>query len=102
MSTRHRTDALLSERADEILLRPDKVLRAKEHRRIRHRASQEMHAVDDPEAVVFTRPKFDHPPRVAKKSSKRKKHWKLKAWKRRNVERRRRNLERQRLLQEAA
>jgi hypothetical protein len=91
-----------SEKADEILLRPDKELRAKEHRKVRHRAHQELHLVSDPEGEVFTRPKFDHPPRVAPKSHKRKRHWKLKAWKRRNVERRRRNLERERLFEEAA
>ncbi len=102
MSTRHRIDALRSDKADEILLRPDKDLRSKEHRKARHRASQEMHTVDDPEAVVFTRPKFDHPPRVKPKAKKKIRHWKTKAWKRRNVERRRRNLEQMRLLEEAA
>lgn len=105
MSTRHRAEFLQSDKADEILLRPDKELRSKEHRKIRHRATQEMHTVDDPEDVVFTRPKFDHPPRVkpkAKSKAKQLRHWKTKAWKRRKVERRRRNLERERLLEEAA
>ncbi len=101
MSTRHRVDALRSEKADEILLRPDKDLRSKEHRKIRHRASQELHTVADPEGAVFTRPQFDRPPRVTPRVKKTR-HWKTKAWKRRNVERRRRNLEQERLLQEAA
>ncbi|MEZ5225203.1 MAG: hypothetical protein R2710_00610 [Acidimicrobiales bacterium] len=102
MSTRHRADALRSDRADEILLRPDKDLRSKEHRKARHRATQELHTVADPEGEVFTRPKFDHPPRVKPKKKKKTRHWKTKAWKRRTIERRRRNLEQERLLQEAA
>lgn len=102
MSARHRAEALQSVKADEVLLRPDKNLRAKEHRKVRHRTTQELHMVDDPEAEVFTRPRFDHPPRVKPAARKRKRHWKLKSWKRRTVERRRRNLERQRLLKEAA
>jgi hypothetical protein len=53
--------------------------------------------VDDPEDAVFSVPKFDHPPRTAPKKKK-KRHWKVKAWKRRTAARKAREAERQRLI----
>ncbi len=100
MSARHRKDGslLAPEKIDEVELRPDKTVRAKEHRKVRHQLHQELHTVEDPEAAVFSRPKFDHPPRTAPKK-KAKRHWKVKAWKRRTTERRQRNAERERIRQ---
>jgi len=87
---------LTPEKLDEVELRPDKTIRAKEHRKVRHQLHQELHSVDDPEAAVFSKPRFDHPPRTAPKK-KNKRHWKVKAWKRRTAERRERNAERERI-----
>ena len=98
MSARHRKDGslLTPEKIDEVDLRPDKTIRVKEHRKVRHQLHQELHTVEDPEAAVFSRPKFDHPPRTAPKKKK-KRHWKVKAWKRRTTDRRERNAERERI-----
>lgn len=98
MSARHRKDGitLTPEKSDEVQLRPDKSIRSKEHRKVRHQLHQELHDVDDPEGAVFSVPKFDHPPRSAPKTKK-KRHWKVKAWKRRTAERRERNAERERI-----
>lgn len=98
MSARHRKDGslLTPEKIDEVELRPDKTVRAKEHRKVRHQLHQELHTVEDPEGAVFSRPKFDKPPRTAPKR-KPKRHWKVKAWKRRTAERRERNAERERI-----
>lgn len=98
MSARHRKPgaALKQEKVDEMLLRPDKEIRKKAHRKVRHQLHQELHTVDDPDDAVFSRPKFDHPPRSVPKK-KRKRHWKLKAWKRRTAERKQRNAEREKL-----
>ena len=100
MGSRHRKDGstLVQEKEDELFLRPDKSIRSIEHRKVRHQVGTELHTVDDPDAAVFTRPKFDHPPRIAKKSSRGLRHWKTKAWKRRSAERHRRNEERRLLL----
>jgi hypothetical protein len=99
VSARHRKDGslLAPEKADEADLRPDKSIRAKEHRKVRHQLHEELHSVEDPEDAVFSRPKFDHPPRTAPKR-KAKRHWKLKAWKRRTAARKEREAERQRLI----
>ncbi len=98
VSARHRKDGitLTPEKTDEVLLRPDKTIRAKEHRKVRHQLHQELHSVEDPEDAVFSQPKFDHPPRTAPKK-KEKRHWKVKAWKRRTAERKERNAERERI-----
>ncbi len=99
VGSRHRKDGstLVQEKEDELYLRPDKSLRSMEHRKVRHRVGNELHSVDDPDAAVFTKPQFDHPPRVSK-GKKAPRHWKLKAWKRRTAERHRRNEERRALL----
>jgi hypothetical protein len=98
VSARHRKDGgpLTPEKIDEADLRPDKTVRAKEHRKVRHQLHMELHTVEDPEDAVFSRPKFDHPPRTAPKK-KTKRHWKVKAWKRRTAERKQRNAERRRI-----
>ncbi|MFW2383815.1 MAG: hypothetical protein ACN4GZ_18835 [Acidimicrobiales bacterium] len=100
MSARHRKDGslLAPEKADEADLRPDKTIRAKEHRKVRHQLHTELHTVDDPEDAVFSRPKFDHPPRTAPKKKK-KRHWKVKSWKRRTAARKEREAERQRIIE---
>ena len=99
VGSRHRKDGstLVQEKEDELYLRPDKSLRSIEHRKVRHKVGNELHLVDDPDDAVFTKPKFDHPPRVAKGQKKTKRHWKVKAWKRRTAERHRRNDERRAL-----
>ncbi len=99
MSARHRKDGslLAPAKADEADLRPDKSIRVKEHRKVRHQLHEELHSVEDPEDAVFSVPKFDHPPRTAPKKKK-KKHWKVKAWKRRTAARKEREAERQRVI----
>ena len=101
MSARHRKDGslLAPQKADEADLRPDKSVRAKEHRKVRHQLHKELHTVEDPEDAVFSRPKFDHPPRTAPKKKK-KRHWKVKAWKRRTEQRRQKNAERKRIVEQ--
>ncbi|MEZ5343586.1 MAG: hypothetical protein R2706_19770 [Acidimicrobiales bacterium] len=91
---------LVQEKEDH-LLRGRQILRSMEHRRIRHTRSglqpTRWMILMPPFAI---RPKFDHPPRVAKPKKKAKRHWKLKAWKRRSAERQRRNDERRALMSE--
>lgn len=65
-------------------------------RRARHRASLALQLSEDPEDLVVIDPK---PERVARDETlpgrrpNRLRHWKVKAWKRRNAERHRRNAE---------
>lgn len=63
-----------------------------EKRRARHKANLALHTAIDPEDLVVEDPK---PERIARdtlpSSGKRLRHWKVKEWKRRNAERRRRN-----------
>lgn len=65
-----------------------------EKRRARHKASLALQLADDPEDLVVIDPK---PERIARDEPaprrNRLRHWKVKAWKRRNAERHRRNEE---------
>lgn len=65
-----------------------------EKRRARHKASLALQLAEDPEDLVVIDPKPERSPRdeVPPKRN-RLRHWKVKAWKRRNAERHRRNAE---------
>lgn len=63
-----------------------------DQRRTRHEIHQNLHLIDDPEAVLIVDPKSDRVPlHEAQPRRKRLRHWKVKAWKRRTSERHRRN-----------
>ncbi|HLT15932.1 MAG TPA: hypothetical protein VK007_04450 [Acidimicrobiales bacterium] len=63
-----------------------------EKRRARHKANLALQLVDDPEDLVVVDPKPERIPRDEPKPKRRRlRHWKVKEWKRRNNERRRRN-----------
>ena len=67
-----------------------------EKRRARHKASLALQLAEDPEDLVVVDPKPERsPPRRGPPGRKRNRlrHWKVKAWKRRNAERHRRNAE---------
>lgn len=63
-----------------------------EKRRARHKATLALQLVEDPEDLVVVDPKPERIPRdEAPPKPRRLRHWKVKAWKRRNAERHRRN-----------
>lgn len=63
-----------------------------EKRRARHKANLALQLVDDPEDLVVVDPKPERIPRDELPPKRNRfRHWKVKAWKRRNNERRRRN-----------
>ncbi len=75
MSKRHR---------DEKPLRNPKEVRRLQHRAVRHRTDQTLHAAGDVDAVVFEEVRGER--RGVKASvGGRVRHWKLKSWKRRSA-----------------
>jgi hypothetical protein len=67
-----------------------------EKRRARHKASLALQQVEDPEDLVVIDPKPERTPRDETPPGRKRnrlRHWKVKAWKRRNAERHRRNAE---------
>jgi len=90
MSKRHR---------DTRPARDHKEVRQLQHRRFRHRAGQVLREADV-EAVVLADPRVDHPDRTPPSGPTRRRHWKVKDWKRRNLRRAQRNAAMAALLQE--
>lgn len=70
--------------------RADRATRKAEMRRDRRAAHLDLHAAADVEDLVVTEPVFDRAPHQAPER-RRLRHWKVKAWKRRNNQRRARN-----------
>jgi|GEM_PF-4885780 hypothetical protein len=67
-----------------------------EKRRARHKASLALQLAEDPEDLVVIDPKPERIPRDETPPGRKRnrlRHWKVKAWKRRNAERHRRNEE---------
>lgn len=79
-------------------LRPSKPIRQKANRSLRHSVAQDLHTVADPEGVVLGEPVVEHVTSPPPPKSKRRRHWKMKDWKRRTNLRRERNAELDRLV----
>lgn len=77
--------------------RADRATRKAKMRRDRRTANQDLHVAGDVEDLVVTEPVFDRAPHQPPRR-RRRRHWKLKAWKRRNNARRARNAELDRLV----
>jgi hypothetical protein len=70
-----------------------------EKRRARHRATLAVQLADDPDDLVVEDPKPERTREAPKRRGGRLRHWKVKAWKRRTADRRRRNAEMEQLRQ---
>lgn len=78
-------------------LRPPKPIRKKQMRQVRHSVAQDLHSLADAEGAVLAEPVVEHFTQPPTPRSRRRRHWKMKDWKRRTNERRARNAEMERL-----